>query len=78
MPRAGALNIEIVRAGTVDRPQDLRQAACVRFPQQMLRFVHQAVVVNDGAVALGCGFAGGRILLSARPDSNQDFTLVAA
>ena len=64
MPRAGALNIEIVRAGTVDRPQDLRQVDCVRFQQQMIRVVHQAIAVNDGVVALGCGFAGDRILLS--------------
>jgi hypothetical protein len=78
MPLAGALNIKIVRAGAVDRPQDLRQVGWVRLQQQKLRVVHQAIVVNDGAVALGCGFAGGRILLSARQDSNQDFTLVAA
>jgi hypothetical protein len=54
MPRAGALNIEIVRAGTVDRPQDLTQVDCVRFQQQMIRVVHQAIAVNDGVVALGC------------------------
>jgi hypothetical protein len=31
----------------------------------MIRGVHQAIAVNDGVVALGCGFAGDRILLSA-------------